>query len=75
MIVLYLYILSAVLGDRTVDLGVYRERGACEQAAQDYKSARCREVEDSAPVFGTCWGCMHGCTREQNIKVCGLDPL
>jgi len=29
---------------------------------------------EDLPVHGTCWACMHGCTRKQNIENCGRDP-
>jgi hypothetical protein len=32
------------------------------------------ERHRGANIYGTCWGCMHGCTAEDNIKICGTDP-
>ncbi len=31
-------------------------------------------AEDTRPIYGTCWGCMHGCTKEQNKRICGPTP-
>jgi len=30
-----------------------------------------RAREDT--TYGSCWGCMHGCTREQNAVICGVN--
>ena len=37
-------------------------------------AARDLTLAEDLPVHATCWGCMHGCTRQQNIDVCGRDP-
>src|SRR6266481_4383976 len=31
-------------------------------------------LTENLPLFGGCWGCMHGCTRQQSIDACGRDP-
>lgn len=30
--------------------------------------------QNPAPTYGSCWSCMHGCTREESIRVCGKEP-
>jgi hypothetical protein len=44
-----------------------------EQPRTGYVPRDLPRVED-LPLHGTCWACMHGCTRAENIKNCGLDP-
>lgn len=29
------------------------------------------KTSKSATSFGSCWSCMHGCTREQDLRLCG----
>lgn len=28
----------------------------------------------SQPLVASCWGCMHGCTPEDNARICHLAP-
>jgi len=37
-------------------------------------NARSKITTSPAPTFGNCWPCMHGCTREENIRLCGKEP-
>ncbi len=44
-----------------------------DHALQDGKKQR-NAVSDASPIYGSCWGCMHGCTWQENISICGIDP-
>lgn len=63
------------LGSGPTGMGYYLQVEACQAAAAAYRKAECREVSGDRPIYGTCWGCMHGCTAAENIKICGTDPM
>ena len=61
-------------GAHPTSLGYYVNKADCLAAAEAYTRAECRERDGSAAIYGTCWACMHGCTFESNIRLCGTDP-
>ena len=63
------------VSEQPTEVGIYRDEATCHAAAWAYVHAECKPVSADMPLYGTCWDCMHGCTRQQNIDKCGLDPL
>lgn len=71
-----IFTLFAILtvGDPQIIMGQYTTMSSCQAAAAAYANAHCKVVSTSATAYGTCWACMHGCTAEENIELCGSDP-
>ena len=68
------FMLMATFAGAPAEMGIYNTQSACQAAAKDYSIAYCKPVDASRPIYGTCWGCMHGCTAEMNQAICGTDP-
>jgi len=68
------FILMAMFQGHLTEMGTYKYISSCQTAAKDYASAYCEPASAEANIYGTCWGCMHGCTWQQNNSICGTDP-
>jgi len=69
------FFLMAIISGSPTHVGTYNNFGACNRAALDYTQASCVPHKDTESVFGTCWQCMHGCSRQDNLAFCGVDPI
>jgi hypothetical protein len=72
--VVFQLLVVLMFGSAPAGMGYYASRGDCLAAAAAYRQAECKEVDGNAPIHGTCWGCMHGCTAAANLRICGTDP-
>jgi hypothetical protein len=61
-------------GEPQTNMGYYKTLASCENAAKAYVTAGCKPIDGTLRIYGTCWGCMNGCTAEQNKEICGVDP-
>jgi hypothetical protein len=69
-----IFVLVATISGMNAELGNYNKIENCQSAAKDYANAWCKPKLADHPIYGTCWGCMHGCSWQTNIEICGRDP-
>ncbi len=62
------------LGSDPQRMGLYKTLAECTMVAKAYTHASCKALDADDLLYGTCWGCMHGCSPKMNIEICGTDP-